>query len=239
MSTFRFIQQSVSHSIKDRGIEEQFQHSFHLTSLFFSQLAYFSHSYTAKKLAEISADEYNLYNSEGTQGLFARFGDTAVVSFRGTEPNKWSDIKTILRFWKKDVDGIRVHSGFISSLNNVVESARNDIEKANCTNNIYTGHSMGGGLATLLAYQHNPTSLCTFGEPKVSGGDLFRERMSGFRYDRIVAKHDWIRFLPFGIPRLMEYHHCGEEMLLPSKWNWKSWTEPHYLSTYNNLLLHT
>lgn len=237
MSDFLKIQQAVTHQIKEKGIDEQFNDSFRLTSLFFSQLSYFKLRFVEQRLQEIGADEYVIYNHLGTQGFLAKFNDTCVVSFRGTEPNRLEDLKTIFQFWKRKYNGISIHGGFINSLVGIVDSIKTDIDRIDCTRRIYTGHSMGGALATLLAYHHGPTELCTFGEPRVSGGDLFRERLQGFRYERIVTKHDWIRFLPFGIPKLLEYEHVGEEVLLPSKWDWLNWVKPHDLQTYNTLLL--
>lgn len=237
MSDFLKIQKAVSAQIQEVGIDEQFNTHFYLTSLFFSQLAYFKLPFVEKRLQEIGATEYVIYNHLGTQGFLAKFNDTAVVAFRGTETNKWEDLKTIFQFWKRKYNGIRIHGGFINSLVGIVDAIKTDIDNTGCNRKIYTGHSMGGALATLLAYHHSPTELCTFGEPRVSGGKVFRSQLQGFKYERIVTKHDWIRFLPFGIPKILEYEHVGTEVLLPSKWDWTDWVRPHNLKTYNSLLL--
>lgn len=240
MSSFIKIQRAVTQNIQRTGIEQQFDDNLFLTSLFFSQLAYFKFAYVEKKLVETGATKYSLYNHLGTQGLFARFGNIAVVSFRGTETNKTDDLKTIFSFWRKPFKGIKIHSGFYKSLNGIVDTIYNDLDSLDSSvRTIYTGHSMGGALATLLAYLKPPNDLCTFGEPRISGEEAFISHMQQINYNRLVTKHDWIRFLPFGIPKVMPYQHAGIERLLPSEWNWKNWVEPHQLSTYNQAIIDT
>lgn len=238
MSSFIKIQRAVTKNIQETGIEQQFDDNFFLTSLFFSQLAYFKPNYVEKKLQELSASEYSFYNKFGTQGLFARFGDVAVVSFRGTETNKKDDLKAIFSFWRTPFKDIKIHSGFYKSLNGVIETINADLDPLEqSVRAVYTGHSMGGALATLLAYLRPPTDLCTFGEPKISGEPLFLSHMDQVNYHRLVTQHDWIRFLPFSIPKVMPYQHAGNERRLPSEWNWKNWVEPHQLSTYNQAII--
>lgn len=238
MSSFIKIQRAVTQNIQRTSIEQQFNDKLYLTSLFFSQLAYFKFSYVEKKLQELGSSEYSFYNKFGTQGLFAKFDDVAVVSFRGTETNRKDDLKTIFSFWRTPYKDIKIHSGFYKSLNGVIETINADLDSLGpSVRTIYTGHSMGGALATLLAYLRAPTELCTFGEPKISGEPQFLSYMQKVNYHRLVTQHDWIRFLPVGIPKMMPYQHAGTEKLLPSKWNWKNWVEPHQLSTYNQAII--
>lgn len=239
MSSFIKVQHAVTENIQRTGIEKQFDNNFYLTSLFFSQLAYLKLARVEKTLVDSGADEYSIYDRAGTQGLFAKFGRTAVISFRGTETNKTDDLKTIFAFWRRKYNNIKIHAGFYNSLSGVIDLVNEDLERVSneCDRVVYTGHSMGGALCTLLAYHRAPTDLCTFGEPRISGGKQFIESMVGINYHRVVTKHDWIRYLPFAIPKILPYEHAGIERLLPSSWNWKNWVEPHALSTYSQLII--
>jgi hypothetical protein len=71
---------------------------------------------------------------------------------------------------------------------------------------IFTGHSLGGALATLAAAIFQPACLITFGAPRV-GDAAFGATMSGVESRRYVGCCDMIARVP---PELLGFRHCGE-----------------------------
>merc|ERR1719253_1400648 len=74
-----------------------------------------------------------------------------------------------------------VHRGFQGALMAVydeVVEAVSEIQQSQCSSLWFTGHSLGGAMATLLAaeyrvmYSELPIALCTFGSPRV-GNERF------------------------------------------------------------------
>jgi predicted lipase len=81
---------------------------------------------------------------------------------------------------------------------------------------IFTGHSMGGGLATLAAmdlvdlFPSEDLSLIVFGTPRV-GNRQFAEALSSQvpRIRRVIEANDVVPHIP---GRCMGYYHAGSEV---------------------------
>jgi hypothetical protein len=131
--------------------------------------------------------------SEGsTQVAFLRHSKLplVIISFRGTEPTKWADVVTDLKAWKTPLaDGWgSVHSGFKSAFDSIGEVMRTKLAEYKDQNvEIWvTGHSLGGGLATLMAAEilrreeagegYKLRGVYTFGSPRV-GNRAFRDKL--------------------------------------------------------------
>ena len=71
---------------------------------------------------------------------------------------------------------------------------------------IFTGHSLGGALATLAAAIFQPARLITFGAPRV-GDTAFGATMSRVDSRRYVGCCDMVARVP---PELLGFRHCGE-----------------------------
>lgn len=162
-----------------------------------------------------------------------------VVSFRGTEQTQWKDLITDANLFPTGItyeDGIMrmskdskvndnsiwVHSGFLKAyicIQKEIAEVISQIVKGSddrwtC---FVTGHSLGGALSTLCAYdlamQGNIKSiLCyNFGSPMV-GSQAFTESFNELvpRCWRIVNENDAV----CQVPRMIGYSHGGRKVLL-------------------------
>jgi hypothetical protein len=172
-----------------------------------------------------------VFEQGSTQVLFARHQalPLVIIAFRGTEPNKWSDIATDLKAWKTPLakhgwpEGWgKVHAGFLAafeSIGPVLRAKLDEYEGQDLTIWV-TGHSLGGGLATLMAAEilrrieagqrFTLGGAYTFGSPRV-GDRVFRTHVT-----TTAARHtaQLVRFrngddLVTAIPRVQEYEHAG------------------------------
>lgn len=237
MTSFSRIRTVVTANVVENTLKQQLHENKYITALYLAQLSYFKFDTIRSKMKEFGAKKLSLYDHEGTQGFFAELEDMAVVSFRGTQLDKREDLINALKFWKRPFGNMKVHTGFIKSLESLVPTVLADLEQVpEGKRVVFVGHSMGGALATLMSVIYKPDELCTFGAPRVAGKELAKH-LDDIEYTRIVTKHDWIRRLPPNIPYLMPYIHSGTEHVLPSEWSWKSITRPHLLVTYLDSLL--
>lgn len=115
-----------------------------------------------------------------------------VIVFRGTNDLRdWvTNLHVVLADW--DAGG-RVHQGFRRAL----RKAWDELER--CLDGFhgevyYTGHSLGGALATLAASLRPPTAAYTFGAPRVGDAD-FASTLVGCVY-RVVNGRDVVPELP-------------------------------------------
>jgi hypothetical protein len=134
----------------------------------------------------------------------------AVVAFRGTDKDDLSDIlddvKILLDKWER---GGKVHRGFTRGLGEVragLEQARKSV----ACRILFTGHSLGAALATLLASAWKrdarmKDTLYTFGSPRVGDAD-FVATLAGVKGSRYIDCCDAVPRLP---PEFLGYRHFG------------------------------
>lgn len=162
-----------------------------------------------------------------TQGVFGvAYGDTFVVAFRGSEETGIEDWITDLKFIQQvypyeesNNKKVKVHYGFIQAYKSVRESvlqaAKNSAEKRIVT----TGHSLGGGLATLSALdlQYNipakEVACYTYGSPKVGNRhfvESYNRRVP--QTFRFVNRFDVVPALPpVGFQHVGKLHHLNQD----------------------------
>jgi hypothetical protein len=164
-----------------------------------------------------------LKNDAGCWAFFASNDDWAVLSFRGT-----ADIKDALT----DADATMyhetnlahppseramVHKGFLTYLNRMwfseVLGWLDAYRLSHPTAEIFfTGHSLGGALATLAAGRyHGNISLYTFGCPRV-GNAVFSDAVAeavGEKWFRYVDGNDVVTRMP---PVALDYTHGGQRI---------------------------
>lgn len=145
-----------------------------------------------------------------------------VLCFRGTKklrqwimnmlfrPHNWE------RFRKPhESDTAFVHSGFYVFFKLVWPLLQEELER--CPRPwVFTGHSLGGALATIASVVGEPDSLYTFGSPK-PGNPAFAKLMpEALHYYRITNRDDVVPWLPLPDGKLgeREFDHGGEHFWL-------------------------
>lgn len=153
-----------------------------------------------------------------TQAFVVCDDNLILVAFRGTEPIR-------LRDWMTDVDLAfapfprgrgHVHAGFWRALSYVWTDLMGIIKQEQTTGQSlwFTGHSLGGALATLatarlrLEYDKPVNGLYTFGQPRVGDRDFAMHFNQDFKRQafRYVNNNDVVTRVP---TRQMDYSHIG------------------------------
>lgn len=129
----------------------------------------------------------------------------AVVAFRGTDKDDPTDVgndaDAMLIPWK---DGGKVHQGFARALDEIQPQIEIALRVIQCKT-LFTGHSLGAALATLLASRRKPNLLCTIGSPRVGNAD-FVATLREVESQRFVDCCDLVPRVPLDI---MGYEHVG------------------------------
>lgn len=233
MTCFMQIQREFISRSQSRDIDQEFDTNFLVTSLYFAQLAYFHPSYVYKRLEQLGAKTSSIYNKNQVQAVFAEFDNTVVIAFKGRERHTWQEISIDLKFWKRKHSGHHVHTGFSGSLENVSRRLLLDLKDVIGNKRvIYTGHSLGGALATLMALEHKPTDVCTFGSPRVINSKFDEDYFADVNITRVCTDRDFVTHLP---PSFTGYKHVGTQYEIPGvEGRWES----HKLRTYISSVLH-
>jgi len=133
-------------------------------------------------------------------------GKLAVVSFRGTDVEDTSnlvfDVDLELEKWPGPA---KVHRGFAKALEEVRPDLTLALESIGPCRSLYTGHSLGAAMATLMAVLRRPDALYTFGSPLVGDVDFVAalQNLKSFRY---VDCCDLVARVP---PEGLGYRHLG------------------------------
>ena len=150
-----------------------------------------------------------MFDKDGTQVFCYKDDKVACVAFRGTEPTAWSDIKADLKIRRVKCPTGFVHRGFRDALNEVWPDVASWLSAAKGEHVFFTGHSLGGALATLAASRWNTetTHLYTFGSPRVGGKKFVQSFKTRERY-RYRNNNDIVTKVPFEI---LGYKHVSGE----------------------------
>ncbi len=130
----------------------------------------------------------------------------AILVFRGSHQlQDWlSNLKTYPTPWSS---GGKVHKGFKDAL----EQVWVELEQVLTSLTVpvfYTGHSLGGALATLTASLKPPLALYTFGSPRV-GDSQFAKTCEWIQAYRVVNNRDLVTTVPPS-QLLWKFCHVGE-----------------------------
>lgn len=191
----------------------------------FSKIAY-SCAMKAKSFgAEQGYLQYEYLDRDGAQcHIFGSDADI-IFAFRGTEKRKDGDIRASLNFWKQVslINGSeRVHGGYFEEYNAIHHALEYKYPDENSFITIdvlknkkvyFTGHSLGGALATIACSRLFPDTdneLITFGSPRV-GNIAFSKMLKHIPHKRVVNNNDIVCNTP---PRLMNFRHHGDKIYI-------------------------
>lgn len=247
---------------------EYVTNSFNLKScLFMAELADMSYyTNTSQEIQVISqfAKQYflkfnpmNIYNDVNTSTTFIYLTDTRnrnlYISFRGTELNEGnlkSDFyETLVKYQPTSNLDVSVSYGFANAFLGVRQFFHDVVFKIQPNRVIITGHSLGGALASLAAfdlkYIHPNTDIIvyTFASPRV--GDI----AFAANFNKMVTKSYRVQNIYDPVPRFpttyQGYEHVKKEILIdgnncvinaPLPDNYPFNPEQHKLSTYISLI---
>lgn len=143
-----------------------------------------------------------LTNSSDTQAIIVKSEQFVAVAFRGTEANRFKDIKHDAQagLVSCNASGGRVHEGFQKSYESIedqiIEVLSDDALKSLPL--FITGHSLGGALAIIatkrLQHDGGIAACYTFGGPRVGDEDWVKEIKSPVY--RLVNAADAVTMLP-------------------------------------------
>lgn len=178
-----------------------------------SRVAYFTEYHAtrlAKKLGFTTVEYYNIEGAEAYRFMNKR---DMVFACRGTQPKQYNDIKADAEAWPVVSETVgRVHSGFKEEVDKLWEKIKEDIVREQAKRDVWlTGHSLGAGMATIVASRcrgesliDNPQELFTYGSPRV-GWKSYIEHFP-FTHYRFVNNADIVTRVPLFI---MGYKHHG------------------------------
>jgi hypothetical protein len=165
-------------------------------------------------LGRIGATDFRAFNdaATGTQGfgvVLSRASQPAsrhaLVVFRGTEPDRISDLAADLEASAVEgPGGGTVHAGFRQAFFGVRQAVDDWLSLHGEGVRVFTGHSLGAALATLAAAQWPGARLVTFGSPRV-GNEAFRHTVTG-KVTRYVDCSDIVSRVP---PETPWYTHVA------------------------------
>lgn len=198
-----------------------------------STLTYSNPEFAQRTFAGAGFSVVRFFSGQSTQAFVASNDTFVVVAFRGTETSVRRekpdyldvlyDLLTVKRILLVPYDGGLVHRGFKLALDEIwwdrkhggrnvmgLKSYLDDLLAQKERPMWFTGHSLGGALATLAAKRYNRVrGLYTFGSPRV--GDLeFRNHYSATHF-RFVNDDDIVPRVP---PQALLYHHVGEMIFI-------------------------
>lgn len=115
-----------------------------------------------------------LVGEGGTECTIATNGAYAIVAFRGTQPDDWQDLFSIVRWKPKQWDAGHVHGGFAEALDVAWPKVKDRLDRLPAGCRIwFAGHSLGAALAMFAALRvPGAAGICTIGSPLV-GNQIF------------------------------------------------------------------
>jgi len=141
------------------------------------------------------------FNKNGTQAFLAKNDEFSVLSFRGTQPDRWEDVRTDIKVLKERTINGKVHAGFKKAYNDISDEILEEFRANLGEMPLYiTGHSLGAALATVATQElgdefNDQIAACyTFGSPRV--GDGTYEKSIKAPFYRIVNTTDIVTLVP-------------------------------------------
>ena len=165
-----------------------------------SELSYYDRDVVAEKAKTWGVKRHIFIERYETTAIMFGWEDRIVVAFRGTEANL-RDYLTDATFLPVNYNGAHIHSGFVTAYSLIAADIKRTIASWSGGKPVQlwlTGHSLGGALATVAAFDLSDqvSALVTFGSPRV-GLKSFADRMKHVNlYLRFVYVKDIITEQP-------------------------------------------
>ncbi|MDH3705347.1 MAG: lipase family protein [Acidimicrobiia bacterium] len=188
-------------------------------SLLFAELSMLSYLHDAEAqpvLADVGFEDVRYIERDGAQAYELMNAHDVVVVCRGTEPNEWNDIKADANALTDLAETIgRVHRGFKREVDDIWPELEDTLadERRDVW---FTGHSLGGAMATICAGRCQlsdiaavPVEVVTFGSPRV--GTKRYVQHADVTHIRWVNNNDIVTRVP---PTWLRYRHTGERRYL-------------------------
>lgn len=196
-------------------------------SLFFaevSMISYLSPTECNRAAGKLGFREGKFIERDGSQAYWFQNESDSVVAFRGTEANDWNDIQADVNALTALAETVgKVHRGFKREVDDLWPFLEEAL-KSNTKTLWFTGHSLGGAMATICAgrcllshIKSEPAGLYTFGSPRV--GDRRYVNYTNIPHYRWVNNNDIVARVP---PFWLGYRHSGKELYLNRHGNLKS-----------------
>lgn len=193
-----------------------------LRSLLFAELSMIAylHPVQVKKAAlKLGFKEAELIDNDGSQAYSFSNDTDIVIACRGTEATEWNDLKADINAAHDFAETVgRVHRGFKKEVDDLWPVLEKML-KTNSKKLWFTGHSLGGAMATICASRcllshinSIPEQVQTFGSPRVGNKRYINN--AKINYLRWVNNNDIVTRSP---PVWMGYRHTGIEMYLDSE----------------------
>ena len=188
-------------------------------SLFFAEVSMISYMSPAEcnlAAGKLGFHEGKFIERDGSQAYWFQNETDSVVAFRGTEADDWNDIQADANALTALAETVgKVHRGFKREVDDLWPYLEEAL-KSNTKTLWFTGHSLGGAMATICAgrcllshIKSEPAGLYTFGSPRV--GDKRYVNYTNIPHYRWVNNNDVVARMP---PFWFGYRHSGQEMYL-------------------------
>jgi len=188
-----------------------------------SMIAYLVPKQAKKAASSLGFSNTILYDNDGSQAYSFTNGEDIVIAFRGTEPNEWNDIKADMNAQKALAETVgHVHRGFKQEVDDLWPQLEEMLlsHKKNLSKKLwFTGHSLGGAMASICAgrcllshIDTHPEQVHTFGSPRVGTKRYINH--AKVDYLRWVNNND---IVPRSPPAWLGYRHAGQEMYLDAQ----------------------
>lgn len=169
-----------------------------------SETAYLAPFEAERQYHDLGFKEVMTFVEGSMLGYVVTGEDVTVVIFRGTNSNEVSDWMANLSTSAMDTEHGAIHKGFNAAYHSMKWQIESILNERNTTHLWITGHSLGGALALVCAYdfveneKRQIDGIITFGQPMVARKPLAKyldELLIG-KYARFVNREDIVPKVP-------------------------------------------
>jgi len=215
-------QKPFNSSFKPRTVQYQPVNAYWLAVC--ANEAYESSSHIkTKALNAWGFSDFHFIKRADTQCFVASTDKFVVVAFRGTEVNKYKDLLSDADLALTTGYGGKVHKGFKQAYAKVRSVLKEKLKAHNAENKTLwlTGHSLGGGVAVLAAYDlkqegYKVNGVYTIGQPRVGNASFSNsfDKLFKNKCFRFMDKDDKVPAIPL---KELGYSHVGQSIYIASK----------------------